>query len=247
MKRIIYVLFAFTLTISTLPFFNATKAHASSLDEKIQTYCGKEGLNYSLDNGNDNPKVKEGETINIKFDCNGKATTYNAYIKVLYPVQPTYYEYTYGSKSLTEKKNFKVKVKHTGYAQVVFTLKDANGKKLTFNSKEFTVYSSKSPKISGIEGSTDFMDFKKKSTFTITSKQKFYAYPITEYDEINFNYSAQLLNSKKKKMSKKYVKIGGYQTYMFTPPKKGTYYVKLTQKNVYTGKSVSKTCKLIVK
>lgn len=101
--------------------------------------------------------------------------------------------------------------------------------------------------MTGIEGSTDFMEFKKKSTFTIKNKQTLYVNPISNADEMNYSLSAQLLNDQKKVMDKKYVSRTGYFYHRVKTPSPGTYYVKMIQKNIYTGKTTSKTCKLIVK
>lgn len=48
-------------------------------------------------------------------------------------------------------------------------------------------------------------------------------------------------------MNKKYVYQPGYFTLCVELPKPGIYYIKVTQKNIYTGKTASKACKLIVK
>lgn len=246
MKKIVGILFAFTLTIGTFLSFNTSSAQAKSLEEEIQTFCESD-FYYAFNNGNDNPEAKIGETFHVDFACDGTAVEYNAYINVSNPAIPSFDGFTYGSKKLTKKKSYKVKVKHHGDAQVVFTFKDAKGKELTFDSEQIEVYSTKAPKMTGIEGSTDFMEFKKKSTFTIKNKQTLYVNPISNADEMNYTFSAQLLNNKKKAMAKKYVSEEGAQTFGVKPSKKGTYYVKVTQKNFYTGKTASKTCKLIVK
>lgn len=246
MKKIVGILFAFTLTIGTFLSFNISSAQAKSLEEEIQKFCGPD-FYYAFNNGNDNPEAKVGETFHVDFACDGTAVEYNAYIRVSYPVRPSFKEFIYGSKAFSDQKSYQIKVDHSGNAQVVFTFKDAKGKELTFDSEQIEVYSTKAPKMTGIEGSTDFMEFKKKSTFTIKNKQTLYVNPISNADEMNYTFSAQLLNNKKKAIAKKYVSEEGAQTFGVKPSKKGTYYVKVTQKNFYTGKTASKTCKLIVK
>lgn len=246
MKKIVSILFAFTLTIGTFLSFNTSSAQAKSLEENIKTFCGKD-FRYFFTNGNDNPKAKVGETFTINFVCNGTATSYNAYMNVYNPAIPSFDGLTYGSKKLTKKKSYKVKVKHHGDAQVVFTFKDAKGKKLQFVSKPMRVYSTKAPKITGIEGGLNIMNMKKQSSFTIKNKQNLYIGPISNMDEMNYSLSAQLLNDQKKVMDKKYVSRTGYFYHRVKTPSPGTYYVKMIQKNIYTGKTASKTCKLIVK
>lgn len=62
MKKIVGILFAFTLTIGTFLSFNISSAQAKSLEENIKTFCGKD-FYYFFTNGNDNPKAKVGKLL----------------------------------------------------------------------------------------------------------------------------------------------------------------------------------------
>lgn len=247
MKKLASLLMILSLIISTLISFNPKEVQAKSFEEKRALFCGKDFF-YTLSYGGTDSKAEVGETMTLNFKCNGTATSYSAYINVYHPNTPGLKGYDYGSKKFTKKTKYKFKVNHSGYAQVVFTFKDAKGKKLrVYSNGGVPVYSKRSPKIASLEGGTDFWKLKRKSSFTIKNKEMLYISPDINLNDINFRLSGQLLNDKKKVMDKKYVCRPGYYTLGIEPPKPGTYYVKVTQKNIFTGEIASKTCKLIVK
>lgn len=247
MKKLVSLLMVLTLTIGTLVSFNPKEVQAKSFEEKRALFCGKD-FHYILSSGDKDSKVEAGDTFTLDFKCNGTATSCSAYINVYHPNIPWLDGYYYGSKEFTKKKNYKFKVNHSGYAQAVFTFKDAKGKKLrVYSNGSIPVYSTKSPKIASLEGGTDPDKLKRKSSFTIKNKEILYITPDSNFTDINFKLSGQLLNDKKKVIDKKYVYKPYYYLLTVEPPKPGIYYVKVTQKNTYTGKTASKTSKLIVK